>query len=169
MNNSLKENFEKDGFFVLRNLLNTDDIKKYLTSIEKKRETLLNQKAATFTDGKFKIISSDISNFKSYSEYDDQNLWDYVSNKKLLDTISELIGEKAYFVHDLGLLDPGSNPNNDSSWHRDSPCRSTGVGPDWDQDLKYNVVDVTKFDEIQETVNEIIQHDKIDILINLNH
>ena len=35
MNNSLKENFEKDGFFVLRNLLNTDDIKKYLTSIEK--------------------------------------------------------------------------------------------------------------------------------------
>ena len=32
--------------------------------------------------------------------------------------------------------------------------------------LKYNVVDVTKFDEIQETVNEIIQHDKIDILIN---
>ena len=140
MNNSLKENFEKDGFFVLRNLLNTDDIKKYLTSIEKKRETLVNQKAATFTDGKFKIISSDISNFKSYSEYDDQNLWDYVSNKKLLDTISELIGEKAYFVHDLGLLDPGSNPNNDSSWHRDSPCRSTGVGPDWDQDLKYNVV-----------------------------
>ena len=30
---------------MLRNLLNTDDIKKYLTSIEKKRETLVNQKA----------------------------------------------------------------------------------------------------------------------------
>ena len=32
--------------------------------------------------------------------------------------------------------------------------------------LKYNIVDVTKFDEIQKTVNEIIKLDKIDILIN---
>ena len=34
------------------------------------------------------------------------------------------------------------------------------------KDLKYNIVDVTKFDEIQNTVNDITKLDKIDILIN---
>ena len=51
-----------------------------------------------------------ILKFKNYSQYDDENLWDYVSNKKLLDNIDGLLNEKSYFVHDLGLLDPGSNP-----------------------------------------------------------
>ena len=43
-------------------------------------------------------------------------------------------------MHDLGLLDVGTNPDNDVSWHRDNPCRTTGVGPDWDLSIKYNVV-----------------------------
>ncbi len=140
MNYIDNQKFNKNGYFVIKNLLNKDEIAKYLKSIEKKRESLIKQNAASASEEKFKINSSDTSNFKNYSEYDDRDLWEYVSNKKLVDTISKLIGEKAYFVHDLGLLDPGSNPNNDCSWHRDSPCRSTGVGPDWDQKFKYNVV-----------------------------
>ena len=77
----------------------------------KKTINLSKPKSSNFTDGKFKIISSDISNFKSYSEYDDQIYGTMFQIK--IDTISELIEKKAYFVHDLGLLDPGSNPNND--------------------------------------------------------
>jgi len=34
------------------------------------------------------------------------------------------------------------------------------------ENLKYNIVDVTKFDEIKKTVDEIIKSNKIDILIN---
>ena len=67
-------------------------------------------------------------------------MWEYVSNFKLINKITDLIGEKPYFLHDLSLLDPGSNPKNETSWHRDSPCRTTGIDPDWDQKFKYNVV-----------------------------
>lgn len=136
-----KKDFYKNGFYVIKNLLNKQEIEKYKDSINKKRYSLINQNAASVDkDGTFKIKTSDPSIFKDYSEYDDENLWDYVSNPKLINNINELLCEKAYFVHDLGLLDPGSNPNNDSSWHRDSPCRTTGIGPDWDPNIKYNVV-----------------------------
>ena len=72
------KNFYKDGFFVIKNLLNKNEIEKYLVSINAKRNSLLNQKAATISDGVFKIKSSDTRTFKEYSEYDDKNLWDYV-------------------------------------------------------------------------------------------
>lgn len=134
------EEFQKKGFYVIKNLLNEKEINSYIASIQRKRESLIKQGAANFENNKFKIFSSDTSKFKNYSEYDEHELWEYVANEKLVNTISKLIGEKAYFVHDLGLLDPGSNPNNDCSWHRDSPCRKTGIGPDWDQSKKYNVV-----------------------------
>ena len=136
-----KKNFFENGFYVIKNLLDDSEVKKYIKSIEKKRISLLEQNAATISEhNEFRIKSSDSSNFKDYSEYDDKSLWEYLSNKRLVDTISELLNEKAYFVHDLGLLDPDSNPDNDNSWHRDSPCRSTGIGPDWDQSKKYNVI-----------------------------
>jgi len=136
-----KKDFSKNGFYVIKNLLNKQEVKKYKDSITKKRYSFINQNAASIDkEGNFKIRTSDTNAFKGYSEYDDEDLWDYVSNPKLINDINELLCEKAYFVHDLGLLDPGSNPNNDSSWHRDSPCRTTGIGPDWDPNIKYNVV-----------------------------
>ena len=136
-----KKDFFKNGFYIIKNLLEKEEIEKYKNCIKKKRDSLLEQNAATINaDGSFKIKTSDTQKFKEYSEYDDKNLWDYVSNEKLIDNISELLNEKAYFVHDLGLLDPSANPNNDCTWHRDSPCRTIGVGPDWDQNIRYNVV-----------------------------
>ena len=141
MKNYNKQDFYKNGFYVIRNLLNEDEIKKYISCIKNKRDSLLKQNAASIDEnGSFKIKTSATGKFKNYSEYDDENLWDYVSNKKLLDNIDSLLNEKSYFVHDLGLLDPGSNPDNEVSWHRDNPCRTAGVGPDWDAKIKYNVV-----------------------------
>jgi len=136
-----KEDFFKNGFYVIKNLLDESEIKKYINCIKNKRESLLRQDAASFDEkGNFKIKTSDTEKFKNYSEYDDESLWGYVSNKKLINNIDELLSEKSYFVHDLGLLDPGTNPDNEVSWHRDNPCRTTGVGPDWDPKIKYNVV-----------------------------
>jgi ectoine hydroxylase-related dioxygenase (phytanoyl-CoA dioxygenase family) len=141
MNKFNKQDFFKNGFYVIKNLLEKNEIDKYLDSIKKKRDSLLKQNAAVIDEnGIFRIKTSDTQKFKNYSEYDDENLWDYVSNKKLTNNISDLLNEKSYFVHDLGLLDPGTNPNNDVSWHRDCPCRTMGVGPDWDPNMKYNVV-----------------------------
>ena len=136
-----KEDFFKNGFYVIKNLLDESEIKKYINCIKNKRESLLNQNAASIDEnGNFKIKTSDTEKFKNYSEYDDENTWSYVSNKKLINNIEELLNEKSYFVHDLGLLDPGTNPDNEVSWHRDNPCRTAGVGPDWDPKIKYNVV-----------------------------
>ena len=104
MKNYNKQDFYKNGFYVIRNLLNEDEIKKYISCIKNKRDSLLKQNAASIDEnGSFKIKTSDTEKFKNYSEYDDENLWDYVSNKKLLDNIDSLLNEKSYFVHDLGL------------------------------------------------------------------
>lgn len=140
MNFSYRKDFQEKGYFIIKNLLNKDEITKYLSSIEDKRKSLIIQGAAKFENEDYKVFSSDTSKFKNYSEYDDKRMWEYISNFKLINKITDLIGEKPYFLHDLSLLDPGSNPKNDTSWHRDSPCRTTGIGPDWDQKFKYNVV-----------------------------
>ena len=95
MKNYNKQDFYKNGFYVIRNLLNEDEIKKYISCIKNKRDSLLKQNAASIDEnGSFKIKTSDTGKFKNYSEYDDENLWDYVSNKKLLDNIDSLLNEK---------------------------------------------------------------------------
>ena len=42
-------------------------------------------------------------------------------------------------MHDLSINETRIE-NNFRSWHRDSPCRATGIGPDWDKNFPYNVV-----------------------------
>ena len=88
MKNYNKQDFYKNGFYVIRNLLNEDEIKKYISCIKNKRDSLLKQNAASIDEnGSFKIKTSDTGKFKNYSEYDDENLWDYVSNKNFWITL----------------------------------------------------------------------------------
>ena len=39
-------------------------------------------------------------------------------NKKLNLKLRELFDEKNFFLHDLNLLNPETNPENDYSWHK---------------------------------------------------
>ena len=62
MKNYNKQDFYKNGFYVIRNLLNEDEIKKYISCIKNKRDSLLKQNAASIDEnGSFKIKTSDFS------------------------------------------------------------------------------------------------------------
>lgn len=118
--NQNKNQFDQDGYFIIRNLLDYNEIQDYLDLLKKKIET--------------------IKNGQKFSPLNNKTLWNYVLNKKLNLKLRELFGEKIFFLHDLNLLNPETNPENDYSWHRDSPNRSLGKGEDWNKDNHYNVV-----------------------------
>ena len=112
------KNFKKDGYIVVPKFLNSDETQKLLNSIKIQRE---------------KRSKNDI-----HISIDDENVLNFLCNERLKEILNLLIGPKVYFLHDINLLD-GPITNN-SSWHRDNPCRRTGVGPDWDNKEEYNVV-----------------------------
>ena len=59
MKNYNKQDFYKNGFYVIRNLLNEDEIKKYISCIKNKRTHLKQSKASIDENGSFKIKTSD--------------------------------------------------------------------------------------------------------------
>ena len=62
-----KEDFFKNGFYVIKNLLDENELKKYIDCIKNKRESLLKQNAASIDEiGNFKIKTSDTEKFKNY-------------------------------------------------------------------------------------------------------
>ena len=117
LNFCLNDFFNK-GFYVYRNLLDKNEIKKIQESFYKKKNDI----AKT-----------------TYFESDDQNCWDYIANARLLEILKYMLGEKIYYMHDLKLIEHTIDDEK-GTWHRDSPCRRTGIGPDWDPKFPYNVV-----------------------------
>ena len=73
-----------------------------------------------------------------FNVFEQKSLWNIITNKELIEILKNFIGDKVYFLYSASFLN--DIKANKYSWHRDNPCRQTGVGPDWDDDLNYNVV-----------------------------
>ena len=71
--------------------------------------------------------------------------WPIIFNNRVLDALKSALGPNIFFLHDASFLyrkkiTKEKNYTEFSSWHRDSPCRQFGKGPDWDQNVPYSVV-----------------------------
>ena len=116
-----REHLEKYGYFVKKNLFNTEEVEKLKSVMEKIH---INNN---------KTIINDLQNY--------EETWEFLVNDKLLDSLKELIGEKIYYLH-TGIT-RRENPKDIKSswgWHRDNPCRRFGFGPDWNKSKPYDVI-----------------------------
>lgn len=111
--------FERDGYIHLKKFFNDEEIKKFSKAVEKKR--LMTQQE--------KIDRS----------VDINELWEFINHQKMLNVIRCLLGDNIFYMHDAGILASSTNTTS-TTWHRDNPCRRTGIGPDWNLNEKYNVV-----------------------------
>lgn len=111
-----KKQLLNKGYCIVKNFLNDEQIKSFELSFNEKKK-----------------------NKESYKEHNEKKFWEYLTNNRLLKTLKYLLGEKVYYMHDLSINETRIE-DNFRSWHRDSPCRATGIGPDWDKDFPYNVV-----------------------------
>ena len=117
-------NFKKNGYIVIPKFLSSKQTKDLQNSLQLQR---------------MKKSKNDI-----YVSIDDDNVLDFLCNEKLKKVLNLLLGPKVYFLHDVDLLD-GPVTNNSYSWHRDNPCRRTGIGQDWDTKEEYNVVSAAAY------------------------
>ena len=126
-----KESLHKNGFCVIRKLLTDDEVKKYRSVIQKITDKNF---GATRNEGEQSYQSKDIYNYPE--------IWGYIVNDRLLNILRNLLGPKIYYLHnsEASQYSKITKDINPGSWHRDSPCRRSGRGPDWDDDLPYNVV-----------------------------
>lgn len=115
-----KKDYEtlKKGYLFLPNFFNEYEVENLKKSIE---------------------IKTNLRN-ENFNDFKEESLWDFVSNTKVIEKVKVLTGEKALFLYSASLLCDTIGSN--YSWHRDNPYRQTGIGPDWDDDQKYNVVSV---------------------------
>ena len=109
--------FKKQGFILIRKLLDDKEVKKF----------------ENIYDDNKTLISDQFFSLKN------ENCWEYLKNKKLNLVIKDLIGPKIFHMHDLQFAEHQINLKG-GSWHRDSPCRRTSIGPDWDINFPYNVI-----------------------------
>tara|TARA_B100001057_G_scaffold340732_1_gene341538 strand:+ start:422 stop:1285 length:864 start_codon:yes stop_codon:yes gene_type:complete len=112
-------NFEKDGYIHLKKFFNEAEVKNFSKAIEKK---------------KLMIKEEEIDRSVDINE-----LWEFINHEKMLKVIRNLLGDKIFYMHDAGILASSTNITS-TTWHRDNPCRKTGIGPDWNSNEKYNVV-----------------------------
>ena len=85
---------------------------------------------------KSQLNASEIHGMHKHKEY-----WDLICNKKIVDTMSGILGEKMYYLYNSNTKTTTDKVDiNSYSWHRDSACRQFGFGPDWNnKDEIYNV------------------------------
>ena len=111
-------NFKRNGYIVIPNFLDQEEIGELSTSLEESKNT---QQKKT-----------------NYNVLDDEKVWDFLCNKNLKKILSLIIGPEVYYLHDVSLL--YGEIDSKYTWHRDNPCRRTGIGPDWSDKEEYNVV-----------------------------
>ena len=111
-----KKNLLKNGYCVIKNYLDIEEINNLNLAFLKKKE-----------------------DEENYFASDNKEFWKYLTKYKLVESLRYFLGKKIYYMHDLSLTEARIDDNK-RSWHRDNPCRATGVGPDWDANFPYNVV-----------------------------
>jgi len=112
----------KNGYVVIRNFFNeqeSEELKKKIYNVHKSQ-----------------LNASEIHGMHKHKEY-----WDLICNKKIVDTMSGILGEKMYYLYNSNTKTTTDKVDiNSYSWHRDSACRQFGFGPDWNnKDEIYNV------------------------------
>ena len=99
-------NLEKHGFCILRSAIEESSLKKYKREIE------------TYTN------NHNVEHVQSLVQHN--LLWDYISNKKIINKIENILNQKILFLNDAGFSHYKNNDNNLStnidriSWHRDT-------------------------------------------------
>jgi ectoine hydroxylase-related dioxygenase (phytanoyl-CoA dioxygenase family) len=104
--------------------------------VEKYRSAIQKITHINFGDQKDEQIQ-----YQSQDLYNYPETWGYIVNDRLLSILRDLLGPNIYYLHNSEASQYSARTNAYRlSWHRDSPCRRSGRGPDWDDDLPYNVV-----------------------------
>jgi hypothetical protein len=116
----MKNNFfRKNGYFVIKNLLNSNEVDNY-------RNQLLKINSLTTTWDSPDGITKN------------KGLWSLIVNKNLIKNLKNEVGDIKYTQHSDILVN-----TNGIGWHRDSAHRTFNVGPDWDEKTeKYSIVRV---------------------------
>jgi len=112
--------FKSDGYIHIKNFFDENEIKIFSNAVNKK-------KALIESDGVDKTV-------------DIEEVWDFINHNEMLNVIRSLLGDKIFYMHDTAIISGSTNITSAYTWHRDNPCRKTGVGPDWNVDEKFNVV-----------------------------
>ena len=123
-----KDHLHKYGFCVIRNLLDNNEVEKYRSAIQK------------MTEINYGTAKKDETIYQSRDLHNYPETWGYIVNDRLLNILKNLLGPNIYYLHNSETKQCTKFTKGHYSWHRDSPCRRTGRGPDWDDDLPYNVV-----------------------------
>jgi hypothetical protein len=135
-----KEAFEKDGFFVLKNVLSQDDVRKYREALQ----DLSGFEETDFVDQHplktlFKKTPKKLRFTQADGVTKNKPLWPLLWNKKTLDVLNSLFSKPVHLLHHNDIHVGFSA----SGWHRDSVDREYNVGPEWDEsDEPYELVRV---------------------------
>lgn len=114
INNNLKNQFNKNGFFVVRNLLTTEEALKW----NDRCVELAAEKGFTRND---EFAPANLARFPQFHFI--------ILEESLLNIVDQLIGKRACFTQQSDF-----QMNKDSGgWHRDSIHNNFGVGSDWDE------------------------------------
>ncbi len=122
----LRRQFETRGYVVIRGLLSVEDAAHYRAEIQR----LSGVVDADFGKRLFECADGISKN---------RPFWPLIDHPKLVRVIRELLGRTARYTQHSDL----HAHRGGLSWHRDSACRTFGVGSDWDESkAPYGVVRV---------------------------
>jgi len=130
-----KDQLLKKGYVVIRNFFNdkeSEELKKIIYNIHNK-----------FTE-EYSPTENSYTGVKGIHNY--RECWEFICNRKILDTLNSIIGENVYYLYNSNTsisTDKVKLEQYAYSWHRDSACRQFGLGPDWNNKEEiYKVVRV---------------------------
>jgi ectoine hydroxylase-related dioxygenase (phytanoyl-CoA dioxygenase family) len=125
-----KESLLKNGYCIVRNLLNNKEVEKAKSIINK----------ISKTSGK--KLNTNMFNYRES--------WELFTNDRLLNIVKDLLGPDIFFLHTC-LTRRENEKDINYTWHRDNPCRLFGKGPDWDKKEPYNVLSIIIYLSSSET------------------
>jgi len=118
---ALKDQFDREGYAVVRQLLSPDEAKTY--------KALLRQHSGLDDTSFSKRFASSGGWSKPDGVTSTPDFWPLIFNERLLEVIRETLGPDARYTQHSDLhVHVGS-----VGWHRDSAHRTFGEGPDWDE------------------------------------
>ena len=128
MNSTYKEQYNTQGYVIVRGLLTQEEIRNYTEQLEmlsgitrvdyhKKKENLL-------TSGQQNALWDKVDGISQISGF-----WPLIFHQHLLSVVKEILGEKVCYLQHTDLLVGFSN----FTWHRDNVNRILNQGSDWDE------------------------------------
>ncbi len=112
----LKRQFDERGYVVLRGLLSPEESARYRSEIQR----LSGLGDDDFGEKRFECPDGVSKN---------RPFWPLINHPGLIPTIRELLGPSARYTQHSDL----HAHRGGVAWHRDSACRTFGVGADWDE------------------------------------